>query len=66
LGSFRAAAYKWLAIDAEWRLGDSSLALGYTCTALTIPEISGSLRTALEKRRSRLEEKIKSIGEKNE
>ena len=53
----KAASFKALAIDAEWRLRDPGLALAYTKSALDIPEISERLRTELEKRCSRLEEK---------
>ena len=57
--SLRAAARKSLAIDAEWRLNDPSLALQYTDSALALAGISTRLRKELEMRRSRLEEKIK-------
>ena len=47
-----------LAIDAEWRLKDPSLALRYTESALTLTDISGSIRDELEKRRKRLATKL--------
>ena len=56
-GSLRAAAYKSLAIDAEWRLGDVPAALEFTGSALEINGLGSSLRSELEKRRGRLEEK---------
>jgi len=59
-GSIRAAAFKSLAMDAEWRLGDLPLALEYTSSALAILDISGSLRKELEGRQLRLEGKIGS------
>ena len=52
--NIKAAAFKALAIDAEWRLGDYMLALAYTRSALNFTEISGRLRKDLEKRQLRL------------
>jgi len=48
-----------MAKNAEWRLRDPALALRYTVSALETPDISENLRKELEKRRVRLEEKIK-------
>ena len=56
-GSLKSAVFRSLAIDAEWRIRDISLALGYTGSALAVQEISGSQRDELLKRQSRLEEK---------
>jgi hypothetical protein len=61
-GSLRAAALASLAIDAEWRLADPALALRYTNSALNVPEVRGSLRKKLEKRRERLESKRSLYG----
>jgi hypothetical protein len=55
--SLRIAALKSLAIDAERRLGDISLALDYTSAALAIPGISRGRKKELEERRKRLESK---------
>ena len=49
--------YKSLAIEAEWRLRDNLLALCYTKSALSTPEITGRFRSELELRLKRLEEK---------
>ena len=59
-GRVRAAAYKSLAIDAEWRLGDASLALAYTRKALELPGLSDSYLSELEVRYSRLEGKVRN------
>ena len=56
--SLRAAALKSLAIDAEWRLKDFSLALEYVLSALEIPEIKGSARYDMEMRQKRLNGKL--------
>jgi len=50
-----------LAKDAEWCLKDYRLALEYTDSALASQEISEELRENLEKRRIRLERKIKPL-----
>ena len=47
-----------VAIDAEWRLKDTVLALKYTKSALANSELPDKLRSELEKRQKRLEEKI--------
>ena len=54
----RAAALRTLAMDAQWRLKDLPLALGYTESALACTEISANFRKELETRYSRLEKKI--------
>jgi len=54
----RIAAFRALAIDAEWRLRDIPLALRFTGNALALPEISVSHKAEFEKRRERLEGKI--------
>jgi len=56
--SHRAAAFKSLAIDAEWRLRDIPLALHYTESALAIPGMAPNLKNELEKRYERIEAKI--------
>jgi len=47
-----------LAINAEWRLKDYSLALSYTESALASADISDNLKEELENRKSRLINKI--------
>ena len=53
----RAAALKALAIDAEWRLRDSKLALVYTNRALALGGLGEHHQTEMTKRLSRLEKK---------
>jgi hypothetical protein len=53
----RAFALRTLAVDAEWRLGDTDKALSLTGEALTLREIPDGLRKDLEKRKKRLLEK---------
>jgi uncharacterized protein YprB with RNaseH-like and TPR domain len=50
----RAAAYRALAVDSEWRLGDAEGALGFVQAALDLEEIRGIVRTELRGRRERL------------
>ena len=57
-GSSRAAIV--LAIKAEWHLNDPALALSYTKAALANPEIPERLHDELERRKLRLEGKIKN------
>ena len=56
-GSFHSAIV--LAKNSEWRLGDFQQALHYTELALAFPSVPESVLIELEKRRSRLEEKMK-------
>ncbi|MDR3166979.1 MAG: hypothetical protein LBT93_03460, partial [Treponema sp.] len=53
-GELRAAAYRALAIDAEWRLKDREEALRYVEAALEGGEIRESLKRDLFRRRQRL------------
>jgi hypothetical protein len=53
-GELRAAAYRALAIDAEWRLRDREGALRYVEAALEIGEIRERLKKDLARRRQRL------------
>jgi uncharacterized protein YprB with RNaseH-like and TPR domain len=53
-GELRAAAYRALAIDAEWRLRDRRGALKYVEAALDMGEIRESLKRDLFRRRQRL------------
>jgi uncharacterized protein YprB with RNaseH-like and TPR domain len=58
----RAAAYRALAIDSEWRLGDAEGALGFVQAALDLKEIRGIVRTELCGRRERLLKKTGGPG----
>ena len=57
-GFRRASSYKYLAINAEWKEKNYSLALDYTRKALELPDLSDNCRYDLEKRLCRLEDKI--------
>ena len=59
-GSCRAAIA--LAINAEWRLNDPAMALSYAVSALENIETPEIFRDGLEKRRKRLEGKIRKQG----
>jgi hypothetical protein len=50
----RAAAYRTLAIDAEWRLDDRKAALGFTEAALKLEGIGDRMRKNFLRRRERL------------
>jgi hypothetical protein len=50
-----------MAIEAEWRLKDPELALFYTGAALAASELPLNIKDDLEKRRARLEEKIRKL-----
>jgi uncharacterized protein YprB with RNaseH-like and TPR domain len=50
----RAAAYRALAVDAEWRLRDAEGALGFVEAALGLEEIRDMVRAELSSRRERL------------
>jgi uncharacterized protein YprB with RNaseH-like and TPR domain len=57
----KAAAYRALAVDAEWRLGDSRLALEYVDLFLLVPEnIHSGVYGDMQKRRERLIKKRKA------
>jgi uncharacterized protein YprB with RNaseH-like and TPR domain len=62
-GEIRAAAYRKLAIDAEWRLKDPEQALGYLNVSLALGETRITVKKELFSRRERLLEKIKHNGE---
>ena len=56
-GFRRASSYKYLAINAEWKEKNFSLALDYTRKALELSDLNDNCRYDLEKRLSRLERK---------
>jgi hypothetical protein len=60
--SIRAAAYRALAVDAEWRLGDEEGALGFVEAALELGEIRDMVKADLSGRRERLLRKIERRG----
>jgi uncharacterized protein YprB with RNaseH-like and TPR domain len=58
----RAAASRGLAVDAEWRLRDLSLALDYTETALALGDLPPAFREELLRRRERIKRKQEASG----
>ncbi|MDR1374484.1 MAG: hypothetical protein LBJ24_05895 [Treponema sp.] len=52
--ALRAAVYRTLAIDAEWRLRDRQAALDYTEAALGMDETGPAVRDGFRSRRDRL------------
>lgn len=56
----RAAAYRVLAMDAEWSMRDPHCALEYAEAALSLSEIKNEIRNELERRRERLLKKCSS------
>jgi hypothetical protein len=58
----RAAAYRTLAVDAEWRLRDLKAALDYVGAALDLDVIGEGLKTEFRRRRDRLNQKAARQG----
>jgi hypothetical protein len=59
-GTIKALAYRTLAVEAEWRLGDPRLALDYVDRFLVRENTHSGLYGDMQKRRERLLKKLKS------
>jgi hypothetical protein len=58
-GGLKAAAFRALAVDAEWRQKDPETALAHTASALALDCLTEGLREDLARRRERLLKKCR-------